>query len=161
MKDMRRWLRVSGSAVALALLAGGTPAFAKKPKPAPVAVAPAPLPPITGIDGASLAAVDRFNASRPGAHLWLSGPALSPAGSALLARLRTSTYDGYASGPALVGRIEASLARGDTADADRALSGGYLMMARILSGPSPTLRYMEPGARPIADNAEHLLAMAA
>ncbi|MEQ7873165.1 L,D-transpeptidase family protein [Sphingomonas sp. ASV193] len=149
-----------GGIAALGLVTGSVPAWARK-KPPPAPVAPAPLPPIAGIDPATLAAVDRFEQSRPGQRLWFNGAALSPAGSALLGRLRSANFDGFPAGPILAARVSSDLAQQNIADADRALSGGYAMLVRLMNTPPAGLRYNEPEAMPRVAGPDMLLITAA
>jgi hypothetical protein len=157
---MRGQTFLIGGMAAISLISVAEPAFARR-KPPPAPVAPAPLPAIAGIDSATLAAVDRFNQGRPGQRLWISGNALSPAGAALLARLRTANFDGFPAGPLLAAKISADLVRQDFADADRSLSGGYAMLVRLMTAASPTLRYNEPEAMPRVAGPDMLLITAA
>ena len=108
-------------------------------------------------------AVEAFYAARRNAPLWFEGGREGAAARELVEILRRAPIDGLSSGPQLAARIEqaVALARGGDpraiANAERLMSGAWVVYVQALRTPTPGMIYGDPGMPSAATQASIIL----
>jgi len=107
----------------------------------------------------SVQGLDSFYARRGNAPLWLGSN--TAAASALISVLERSSLDGFAEGPTIARQVQALIARGDTAAADRLLSAGWVGYVETLQRPPLGVTYVDKWLAPQRQTAAQIIAQTA
>jgi murein L,D-transpeptidase YcbB/YkuD len=112
----------------------------------------------------SSASVTTFYNARANRPIWLQTPG---APEALISTLRRASLDGFAKGPQLAAAAEAALAAAKAGnplaqgDADRLLSGAWVLYVQALHWPTAGMIYADPALAPTIPAPDAILAQAA
>ena len=149
MARRRMLLAAAAGSIAFAISPATAQEAATVGPPAPV-VAPARV--ASSIDPA----VAAYYALRPGAQVWFRDADTRTAAMKLPAILKAAAIDGLADGPALAGKVEAAIARGQPAD-ELAISDAWVRYVRALTRPVEGVSYGDPALEMKPQTTEKIL----